>query len=269
MHLRAFFSHSIRWALLLSSILNLSTVYAASSILVWPVYQVIESDQNGSALWLENRGAAPVRLQIRVFSWRQENFNEVYADQTNVVISPPFATIAPGQKQLIRLLRKTPIPARTEQAYRIIIDEVPSFLAQPKQTDKLSVGLQLQMRYLLPLFVDGEELWTDQRSDRQRDSSTATKPILRWNLHTVAGKPYLQIHNSGIVHARLSNVFWSTKGQSSRAVKTMTNGFLGYVLPGKTMRWPLPDGGRIPNAGDQLNAQIADNTQPIVIMHNK
>lgn len=102
------------------------TAQAASSVLVWPVYQIIESDQNGSALWLENRGAEPVSLQVRVLAWKQENFNERYADQNNVVASPPFATVPPGQRQLIRLIRNTPVPANTEQAYRIIVDEIPS-----------------------------------------------------------------------------------------------------------------------------------------------
>ena len=46
-----------------------TAVHAASSVLVWPVYQIIESDQNGSALWLENRGAEPVSLQVRVLAW--------------------------------------------------------------------------------------------------------------------------------------------------------------------------------------------------------
>ena len=91
--------------------------YAASSVLVWPVYQIIEADQNGSALWLENRGADPVSLQVRVMAWKQENFNERYADQTQVVASPPFATVAPGQRQLIRLIEdRTAEPLTVLQA---------------------------------------------------------------------------------------------------------------------------------------------------------
>ncbi|CAH0182664.1 hypothetical protein SRABI106_01136 [Rahnella aquatilis] len=72
-------------AALLGAFLSCVNAQAASSVLVWPVYQIIESDQNGSALWLENRGAEPVSLQVRVLAWKQENFNEKYADQTNVV----------------------------------------------------------------------------------------------------------------------------------------------------------------------------------------
>lgn len=236
---------------------------AASSVLVWPVYQIIESDQNGSALWLENRGAEPVSLQVRVLAWKQENFNERYADQNNVVASPPFATVPPGQRQLIRLIRNTPVPAKTEQAYRIIVDEIPSPLnGVAAGQSKAVVGLQLQMRYLLPLFMDGEGLWTHERSDIKRDAATATRPILQWRTLNDGGKSYLQVRNTGIVHARLSNVFWSQAGNQQQGVKTMNAGFMGYVLPGQSMRWPLPAG---VTPGGQLNAQIADNTKPIVI----
>src|SRR5476651_2851478 len=237
--------------------------WAASSVLVWPVYQIIESDQNGSALWLENRGAEPVSLQVRVLAWKQENFNERYADQSDVVASPPFATVAPGQRQLIRLISNTPVPAHTEKAFRIIIDEIPSPLTAPAQgQDKAVVGLQLQMRYLLPLFMDGEGIWTNDRTDIKRDSATATKPVLHWSIDSAGGKSFLKVRNTGIVHARLSNVFWSMTGDAKRGVKTMVGGFMGYVLPGQEMRWPVP-AGVIP--GGQLNAQIADNTQPIVV----
>ena len=86
------FSRMMAATTLAMALFSGTAVQAASSVLVWPVYQIIESDQNGSALWLENRGAEPVSLQVRVLAWKQENFNEKYADQTNVVASPPFAT---------------------------------------------------------------------------------------------------------------------------------------------------------------------------------
>ncbi|MFU2314597.1 fimbrial biogenesis chaperone [Rahnella sp. PCH160] len=237
--------------------------FAASSVLVWPVYQIIEADQNSSALWLENRGADPVSLQVRVMAWKQENFNERYADQTAVVASPPFATVAPGQRQLIRLIRNTPVAPKTEKSFRIIIDEIPSPLnASPEGQAKAVVGLQLQMRYLLPLFLDGEGLWTNERTDIKRDPASATKPVLKWSVDNEGGKMLLKVRNNGTVHARLSNVFWSASGNNKQGVKTMVSGFMGYVLPGQEMRWPVP-AGVIP--GGQLNAQIADNTQPIVI----
>ena len=67
-----------------------SSVLAASSVLVWPIFQTIESHEKGSELWLENRGSSPVNLQLRVFAWNQKGSADVYADQRDVVASPPF-----------------------------------------------------------------------------------------------------------------------------------------------------------------------------------
>ena len=64
--------------------------YAGNVLLVWPILQVIEADQQGSALWLENRGDSEVHLQARILSWQQHDSQDHYADQTEVAASPPF-----------------------------------------------------------------------------------------------------------------------------------------------------------------------------------
>ncbi|WP_286776611.1 MULTISPECIES: fimbrial biogenesis chaperone, partial [unclassified Pseudomonas] len=94
-------------------------VGAATSVLIWPIDPVLEADQKAGALWLENRGSAPASLQVRVFAWRQGDYQEQFQAQREIIGSPPVATIAPGQKQLIRLTRTGSSPAGQEQAYRI------------------------------------------------------------------------------------------------------------------------------------------------------
>lgn len=247
-------------ALICSVLFSLLTVSlpsrAASSVLVWPIYQVIDADQNGSALWLENRGASRVILQVRILSWKQQNQTESYADQSTVVASPPFATVEPGKRQLIRLMRTCPVPAGTEDAFRIIIDEIPSGAPAPGESHN---GLKLQMRYLLPLFLNGEGVWTRERSDLKLAASQISQPVLSWRTVTVRGKTYLSVRNEGRVHARLSNVFWGSSSNPDTAALTLSRGFLGYVLPGESMQWPLPDGRSVPGGKLQLYAQLADN----------
>ncbi|MEH0874004.1 fimbria/pilus periplasmic chaperone [Pectobacterium cacticida] len=148
--------------------------FATSSILVWPIYQVIEADENSSALWLENKGSTSVGLQIRIMSWKQSDFRDRYAEQNNVIATPPFMTLEPGKRNMIRLIRVTPTPANTERAYRIIIDEI----ASPYQQDTPQMGLQFQMRYLLPLFLDGQGIWTHPRPEKQRANAEPTLPVL-------------------------------------------------------------------------------------------
>jgi len=53
---------------------------------------------------------------------------------------------------------------------------------------------------------------------------------------TVQGKPYVELRNTGPVHARLTDVVVQQGSQS----KPLAEGLLGYVLPGASMRWPAP-----------------------------
>lgn len=247
---------------LLISLLCISAFgYAGNVLLVWPILQVIEADQQGSALWLENRGTTEVHLQARILSWQQRNSQDHYADQSDIVASPPFVVIPPKQKQLIRLIRTAPAPAVGENAYRIILDQLPE---SNGESAKDSAGLHLQMRYVLPLFTYAQGIWTKPRADKPRASTTATVPSLTWQVTTRQGQRYLTIRNSGIVHARLTQVFLATKPILDNSAVVVNKGLLGYVLAGQSMDFPLtPSSAAI--AGDHLYAKLDDNGPIITV----
>ncbi|MGY2441692.1 fimbrial biogenesis chaperone [Pseudomonas sp. SDO52101_S400] len=226
----------VRCAMLLWVLLAAGKAQAASSVLIWPIDPVLEADQQASALWLENRGNETANLQIRVFGWSQNGFQEQYQNQRDVIGSPPVAKIEPGQKQLVRLTRTREVPPGQELAYRIIIDEIPS--AQPPAADagKTAAAIRFQMRYSVPLFAYGAGLWSKEDSTRQRDPKGIGLPQLSWRTVAVDGKPYVEVRNQGAVHARLTDVALKQGGQS----KPLAEGLLGYVLPGAAMRWPAP-----------------------------
>ncbi|WP_071608980.1 molecular chaperone [Entomohabitans teleogrylli] len=249
----------MRYLLTLLLFLSPLSALSASSVLVWPVYQTIAADQKSSALWLENRGSTPTTLQVRVLAWQQQDGRERYADQNNAAASPPFATVPPGQRQLVRLVRLKPVPAGQEQAYRIIIDEIPATQPASAGDAGSAAGVQLRMRYVLPLFMAGEGLTLPADDGTRPLTST---PALRWQITQSEGKSWLTVHNQGQVHARLSNVFWGHSAGSKTL--SLADGYLGYVLPGQTMRWPLPAGKTIP-AGQTLFAQLADNSTPVAL----
>lgn len=246
--------------ILLVSIVSQLTC-AASNMLVWPIYQVIETDQKGSILWLENRGNNDVSLQVRVLRWNQKDQQDVYKDQQDVVASPPFMLVPAGQRQLVRILRQVNVPAQQEWAYRIVIDEIPAQV-QPEQA---TVGLNLQMRYVLPLFLYGDDIWAVTRTDKKRDSKTATRPALRWSIETKGNEKFIAFYNSGIVHARISNVFFAENNDSQKASTVIAKGLLGYVLPGQKMIWPIDQNKMIPS-DKKLFAQLEDNNPAIEIV---
>lgn len=231
------------------ALLCTTPLQAATSVLIWPIDPVLEADQKAGALWLENRGTAPANLQVRVFAWRQGDYDDQYQAQRDIIGSPPVANIAPGQKQLIRLTRTGASPVGQEQAYRIIIDEIPPALPDAAAADKPQAAIRFQMRYSVPLFVYGQGLWGKPDASGQRDASGVGKPALTWRQVSVQGRPYVEIRNTGPVHARLTDVVLQQGGQH----RPLVEGLLGYVLPGASMRWPVP---QAMNAASVLKGRV-------------
>ena len=114
-----------RWLAALLALFLGGPAQAASAVLIWPINPAIEADQPATALWLENRGKQPVVLQVRVLGWSQADFQDVYRNQQAVIPSPPFVKVEPGRRQLVRLIRQGGQPSTPEDAYRVLIDEVP------------------------------------------------------------------------------------------------------------------------------------------------
>mgnify|MGYP002735289324 CR=1 FL=1 len=208
-----------------------ATVVTASTLLIWPIHPVIESDESATALWVENRGKQPVLTQLRLFSWRQQGGDDQYTPQNDVVVSPPMVEIPAGERQLMRLIRQMPAPAGEERAWRLIIDEVPRLVPKDADSDTRSqAGIKLQMRYSLPLFDYGSGLSSEQGAVDMADD-------LSWQVIREYDRQYLQVHNAGKRHVRLTEV--SLQQGDRRQV--VAESLLGYVLPGSYRRWPFDD----------------------------
>jgi len=210
--------------------------------LLWPIDPWLGADTNATELWIQNQGETPATMQVRIVRWRQEGGLERYQQQNDIVASPPIVKIAKESKQLIRLIKQAPIPAGVEQAYRIIIDEIP----EPENSEKPQIGLKLQMRYSIPLFAYGHGIKT--YTNGAHHAFVETKD-LHWRVTREHGKPALEVRNDGDVHVRLSQVTVRQGGQT----RQVAEGLMGYVLPHSVRSWPLPAGVTHPEA---LNVTI-------------
>lgn len=240
------------WALL---VFTSGLANAASSVLIWPINPTIEAESNAAALWLENRGQEPVRLQVRVLGWTQKGFDDQLEAQQQVVGSPPMATVEPGQRQLVRLIRRQPAPAGQEKAFRVIVDEL---LPERSQRDN-DLGVQFQMRYSVPLFVYGSGATVPGKSQDRGEKGSAVGPDLRFRIVQESGQRYLYITNRGSVHARMSGA--SLKHGSANL--DVAQGLLGYVLPASEMRWPLPPGAPVSGASLLVRVNEQSEAQPV------
>lgn len=222
--------------------------HAAATILLWPIDPWLSAETKATELWIQNQGNSATTMQVRIVRWKQEGGYERYSAQQDVVASPPIVTIGKGSKQLIRLIKQGTVPMGVEQAYRIIVDEIP----QPDAKADPALGLKLQMRYSIPLFVYGQGIPTIKEGAHHALVDTKN---LSWRVAQEGGQPVLEVRNQGDVHVRLSQVALEQGGQK----RTIAEGLLGYVLPHSARSWPVPASVRQPN---QMSAQInARDTQ--------
>ncbi|WP_412176444.1 molecular chaperone [Enterobacter sp.] len=222
-----------RGAMLLTAALalNAQQVMAAATILLWPIDPWLAADKQATELWIQNQGDTPTTMQVRIVRWHQDGGHERYQAQQEVVASPPIIRIDKGSKQLIRLMKQANVPAGVEQAYRIIVDEIP----QPNDPSSPQIGLKIQMRYSIPLFVYGQGVATYSEG---ANHALVNPRDLSWRVIREGGKPALEVRNRSDVHVRLSQVSLQQGGQN----RTVAEGLLGYVLPGSVRSWPLPAG---------------------------
>lgn len=168
-----------------------------------------------SSLTVINEEQRPVKVQIRVMRWSQKGGRESLEPTTDVVASPPFATLQPGQHYLVRVVRTVKAPPKGEESYRVLVDEVPD----PSESRPGAVNLVL--RQSIPAFF----------SDTPRRTS-----VVDWSMNKDGSQLWLEARNRGDRRLRLSDVVV----ENHDGVVFDQPGLVGYVLPGATMRWPVP-----------------------------
>lgn len=227
-HRRVFYS------LLFASLLSAALPASANTLLIWPVNIVFTQGQRTAELWLENRSEDNVALQIRVFEWKQVDGNEDYQPQPMLLASPPFSSIGGGKKQLIRLVRVIPGDDNREYQFRVVIDEI------PRKDDKGQSGVQFQMRYSVPIFF--------------QNAALPKEPSIYFeeNLTYRTGEGKLSVTNHGAFSARIARL--STVDKTQKKIY-LTEGLLGYVLPGSTMEWAFEHKIDVGGLGAEINGE--------------
>jgi len=191
----------------------------AASLQVAPTSVTVQASQNAAGLDLANTGTADLHAQVRVFRWTQVDGEDRLEATRDIAVSPPMAKLAPGAKQLVRIIRLGP-PANAEMAYRVIVDELPV----DATGNEGKPGLQFMLRYSVPVFVMPAGI-------------EAVAPDLHARVVGDEGRRSLEVRNTGTGHAQLADLAF-VDGAGRRTL--LGEGLAGYVLAGQSRRWPLP-----------------------------
>ncbi len=185
----------------------------AAALRVSPI--LIEAGPQANAtITLRNQENRPLNAQVRVFRWTQKDGREELVPTDDVIASPPIVSIAAKEDHIVRLQRTIGQEPVDEEAYRVVVDELPN----PDRQRNGTVAVVL--RYIVPAFFFPAD---------------ATQPRLRWSLDRRDGRAYIVAENSGDKRVQLVNLGIKTGGRTVLVGK----GLAGYVLGHAVRAWPL------------------------------
>ncbi|GAA0487944.1 molecular chaperone [Tatumella punctata] len=213
----------------------ISPLTYAASLQVYPVNINFSVGENVKAIYVNNTGVDPISAQVRVYQWTQKNGSDVLSETHSLLVSPPITAIPPGKQQLLRVILPVPPAGGEEQAYRLVVDELPGTSQNGNQT------VRFLLRYDLPVFIN-------------TPASVINLSQVVFHLDTSAVPERLWIENNSSQHLKLSNVVLSSAGHHYPVNK----GLLGYVLAKSTRSWTLPKGHY---SGSTLTFNVNDNAE--------
>lgn len=178
----------------------------AASLQVTPVSLQVPAPGATATLELTNEGKQPISAQIRVYSWTQKDGAERLEPTATVAASPPAAELAPGQRYTIRLVRLDSAPVAGEEAYRVVIDELPD------QVQTRNGAINMVLRYSIPLFFFAPD---------------ASPPRVAWSAGKQNNRLSVLAANEGDRHLRISNM---KLRDGAGTMVSFGPGLAGYVL---------------------------------------
>lgn len=186
---------------------------SANSLQVTPVSLEISAPASAATITMNNPGDTPLKAQIRVMRWSMDNGREKLEPATDVVASPPMASLQPKTDYTVRIVRLSKEPVVREQTYRLIIDEVPDPNSRVPNT------VTMAFRYSVPVFFYATAQGT---------------PTLAWSTERRDGTVYLSAVNTGDRHVRIADLQIADPQGSTL---TIAKGLAGYVLARSSKSW--------------------------------
>jgi fimbrial chaperone protein len=210
----------------------------AASLQVAPVLVEVPAPGATATLKVRNEGTKPLDAQIRIFQWTQVDGEDVLTPTNDVAASPPVASLQPNADYTVRVVRTNKEPAVKEEAYRLLIDELPG-----QATAQTAVNIAL--RYSIPVFftVPG-----------------GAAPKLSWTLQQRANKPVIVASNAGDRRIRLSKLK-VTDGKG--VVANFGDGLAGYVLGHASKNFAVPASAKSFGAGGLASISAQGDLGPI------
>jgi len=189
--------------------------FASAALQISPVLLEVAAGGSVTGVTIANQDSRPAAIQVRLFRWTQADGEETLTPTEDVVASPPIATIEPRTSLNVRVIRVAGTEVVAEEAYRLVIDQLPQGDAAGRSI------VSMLVRQVLPVFFEPAE----------RASADVA-----WSVARTGRGWALRARNSGDRRLRIAKVVLSGGG----APIAMGGGLLGYALAHSDMSWTLP-----------------------------
>lgn len=174
-------------------LLNISNTWAAS-FTVSPVIAQLTEQQAITSFTIKNQAATPTAIELQLFRWQQIDGEERLTPAPELLVTPTIFKVPGNASQIIRVGMRQPISTELEQAYRLILKEIPGL---PKPGFQ---GLNVLLRISIPIFV----------------SKNIGAPTLNWRASTGDDdKLILDIDNTGSGHTKLLHISLQADSQTT------------------------------------------------------
>ena len=188
----------------------------AGSYTISPVNVRLPHGQTSTSVNVTSSRLEPMAIQAQIFRWSQEGDTDVLTHTSDIILSPPMATIPSGAVQTFRLLLRPGHGADRERHYRLLLEEIPT-------AGTADGRLSFSMRASIPVVVAPEQPVTSNlewRATRGADTTIV-----------------LTVTNSGPAYDKIMALAATMPdGEIVNAVPSGTN---PYVLPGAQRQWTL------------------------------
>ena len=100
-----------------------------------------------------NRSNKEAAVKISVQKWKFDRFGKEIREATNdLIIFPKRLLLAPNADRSVRVSYRNGVPPRTEESYRIIVEEVPLAKKQNRSREK-GASINVLTRYVTSFYV--------------------------------------------------------------------------------------------------------------------
>lgn len=215
-------------AMVVFAVPNIAT---ADSLEVSPTTVTLGAHHAG-VINVVNRGDKPIVAQVEAFDWQQSDGKDQLDPSKTLQVSPPMVHLKAGEKQIVRLRATSKGTSKDEQAFRVVVSELPS------PSSKVVDGVRMLLQFKLPVFVGGKEHMPRQ---------------LTWHATSAGNDLILQVINGGSKHVKLAKLHVVAPTGQNLTIEPES---FYYVLPGAAWEWKIPEAGI--KAGATLHVEGVD-----------